>query len=86
MYDLLSNLNGWGLILITLVGGGLAVALICTMSLIIATHLVKVRESDNVTRLKQDMLDRGMSADEIKTVIDAGTTKEQPWHSGARIS
>lgn len=82
MYDLLSNLNGWGLILITLVGGGLVVALICTMSLIIATHWVKVRESNNATLLKQDMLDRGMSADEIKTVLEAGMKKEQPWHAG----
>jgi hypothetical protein len=77
MYDLLSNLNGWGLILITLVAGALAVALICTMSLIIATHWVKIRESENSTRLKQDMLDRGMSAAEIKTVLEAGMTKEQ---------
>ena len=82
MYDLLSNLNGWGLILFTLVAGGLAVALICIISLIIATHLVKIRESENSTRLKQDMLDRGMSVEEIKTVLEAGAVKQQPWHAG----
>jgi hypothetical protein len=77
MYDLLSNLNGWGLILFTLVAGALAVALVCTMTLIISTHLVKIRESENSTRLKQEMLDRGMSADEIKTVLEAGTVSQQ---------
>ena len=71
MYDLLSNLNGWGLILITAVAGG-AVSLITA---IVANHLLKIRESDNSTQLKQDMLDRGMSADEIKTVLEAGIRK-----------
>jgi hypothetical protein len=75
MYDLLSNLNGWGLILITAVAGVIAVPLICGVTAIIASHWLKVRESDNDTKLKQDMLDRGMSADEIKTVLEAGMKK-----------
>ena len=39
-------------------------------------HLV--RESDNATKLKLDMLDRGMSADEIKTVLEAGRPTPEP--------
>jgi hypothetical protein len=75
MYDLLSNLNGWGLILITAVAGGVVVLLVTSVTGIIATHLLKIRESDNATGLKQDMLDRGMSAEEIKTVLEAGMKK-----------
>ena len=71
MYDLLSNLNGWGLILITAVAGGLIVSLVSTITAIVTSHLLKIRESDNSTRLKQDMLDRG----KIKTVLEAGTMK-----------
>jgi hypothetical protein len=75
MYDLLSNLNGWGLILMTAVGGGLVVLLVSAVTGIVTHHLLEVRESDNSTQLKQDMLDRGMSADEIKTVLEAGVKK-----------
>ena len=72
MYDLLSNLNGWGLILITAVAGGLVVSLVSAVTGIISNHLLKIRESDNSTQLKQEMLDRGMSAEDIKTVLEAG--------------
>ena len=75
MYDLLSNLNGWGLILITAVAGGLVVSLVSAVTGIISNHLLKIRESDNSTQLKQEMLDRGMSAEDIKTVLEAGMKK-----------
>ena len=75
MYDLLSNLNGWGLILFTAVAGGLVLLLVSSVTAIVGSHLLKIRESDNSTRLKQDMLDRGMSADEIKIVLEAGMKK-----------
>jgi UPF0716 family protein affecting phage T7 exclusion len=75
MYDLLSNLNGWGLILFTAVAGGLVLLLVSSVTAIVGGHLLKIRELDNCTRLKQDMLDGGMSADEIKTVLEAGMKK-----------
>jgi hypothetical protein len=75
MYDLLSNLNGWGLILFTLVVGASLVVLVSSVTGILTNHLLKIRESDNSTQLKQDMLDRGMSAEEIKMVIEAGEKK-----------
>ena len=75
MYDLLSNLNGWGLILITAVAGGVVVILVSAVTWIISNHLLKIRESDNSTQLKQEMLDRGMSAEDIKTVLEAGMKK-----------
>ena len=37
----------------------------------ITSYLTAVRKAELETALKQDMLQRGMSADEIKTVIEA---------------
>jgi hypothetical protein len=75
MYDLLSNLNGWGLIILTAVVGGLVLLLATSVAAIVVSGFLKIRETDNATRLKQDMLDRGMSAEEIKTVLEAGIRK-----------
>jgi hypothetical protein len=52
--------------------GGLVLLLASSITAIVAGHMLKIRESNNATQLKQDMLDRGMSADEIKTVLEAG--------------
>jgi CheY-specific phosphatase CheX len=40
----------------------------------IATNWRKVRESEHAISLKQSMIDRGMSADEIERVLNAGRT------------
>jgi hypothetical protein len=42
---------------------------------IVAGCVVKVLKSNNQTRLKEEMISRGMSAEEIKTVLEAGTEK-----------
>jgi hypothetical protein len=68
MYDIVSNLTGGQLVLLTLVVGAFAFGLI----LMVFVYLSDVRDSDNNARLKQDMLDRGMSANEIKIVLEAG--------------
>ena len=47
----------------------------CVIVAIVATCVCVVRKTDNETKLKQDMLDRGMSAEEIKTVLEAGSKK-----------
>jgi hypothetical protein len=52
--------------------------LIFSLFLVVAVHWHKVRESDNATKLKLEMLDRGMSADEIKTVLEAGRPPAAP--------
>ena len=75
MYDLLSNLNGWGLIIITAVVGGLVFLLASAITAIVTNHLLRTRESDNAIRLKEQMLERGMSADEIKIVLETGVRK-----------
>jgi hypothetical protein len=66
--DLLSHLNGRDLIILVSVVGGL----LCAITAIIAAHWQKIRRAEIAAALKQDMLNRGMSADEIRTVLEAG--------------
>jgi len=55
--------------LVSIVGG-----LICGIVTIIATYWYSSHKVDIAAKLKTDMLDRGMSAEEIKTVLEAGST------------
>ena len=68
---LLDKLNGFGLLLlvplVALVGG-----LLLGGISIVAGAWLKIRRAELTAELKQDMLNRGMSADEIRTVIEAG--------------
>jgi hypothetical protein len=43
----------------------------------IAKNLRKARESEHLTMLKQSMIERGMSADEIERVVNAGIPHEK---------
>jgi hypothetical protein len=64
MSELLSRFSSGELIgLVSIVGG-----LILGTIVICVHYLYKVRE----TELKRELVARGMSADEIKTVLDAG--------------
>jgi hypothetical protein len=47
--------------------GGFVVVLVA----IISSCVISIRRDSTAAKLKQDMLDRGMSADEIKTVLEA---------------
>ena len=75
MAEFLSKIDGGELIAIISVGGGMLVALLSIG--LGAWH--KVRAEQIAADLKRDMLDRGMSADEIKTVLEAGPKKT--WRS-----
>jgi hypothetical protein len=46
--------------------------LIVSLASIISRAVYKIRSDATAAQLKQDMLDRGMSAEEIKTVLEAG--------------
>jgi hypothetical protein len=46
------------------------------LALVIGNYWRDVRLAELEAKLKQDMLDRGMSADEIKTVLEAKPTKK----------
>ena len=69
MMDLLSRLDGGELIGIVAVVGGLLIAMVG----IIAGSWVKVRRAEIAAALKQDMLNRGLSAVDIRTVLEAGS-------------
>jgi hypothetical protein len=69
MADLLSKFGPGELIGLVAVGGGLLIPILCGLTAIITDYFYKVRK----LALKQDMLNRGMSADEICLVLDAGS-------------
>ena len=69
MWAELSN-EGWMWLMIMVVGGGWIVPATASG---IAKHLRKAREFEQVTALKHSMIERGMSAEEIERVINAGT-------------
>jgi hypothetical protein len=68
MGDLLSKFNPGELIGLVAVAGGLLIPILCGVTAIITDYFYKVRK----LALKQDMLNRGMSAEEIAIVLDAG--------------
>ncbi len=69
MTDLLSKFNAGEMIGLVAVAGGLLVGMVA----IIADYWHKIRRAEMEGALKQDMLNRGMSADEIRTVLEAGS-------------
>jgi hypothetical protein len=69
MTELLSKFNAGELIGLVAVAGGLLIPILCGVTAILTDYWHKVRQ----LALKQDMINRGMSADEIQVVLDAGT-------------
>ena len=67
----LSSLPFWQLILLLIIGGGLTISLVA----IVGAFWTDIRKREISAALKQDMLSRGMSADEIRIVLDAGTKR-----------
>jgi hypothetical protein len=71
MTDLLSRFDSGELIaLVAIVGGS-----ICGIVAILASFWLELRKHEMAMAFKQDMLNRGMSADDIQTVLDAGTKR-----------
>jgi hypothetical protein len=69
MPELLSRFEAGEMIGLVAVSGGLLCGLVAIVMGIWHEH----RKTEINAALKQDMLNRGMSADEIRTVLDAGT-------------
>jgi hypothetical protein len=69
MADYLSKFDGGEMIAITAIVGGL----ICGVIVMIGEFWRRIRKAEIDARLKTDMLDRGMSAEEIKIVLEAGS-------------
>jgi hypothetical protein len=74
MDELLSKLDGGELIALVAVGGGL----LCGIVGIIMGCWLEMRRVSTNAALKQDMLDRGMCAEDIRTVLNAGSGQTQP--------
>ncbi|HLJ97845.1 MAG TPA: hypothetical protein VKU02_32080 [Gemmataceae bacterium] len=69
MAEFLSHLRpGELLALIAVVGG-----LLCAITAILAGTWQKVRRTEMLLALKQEMLSRGMSAEDIRAVLEAGS-------------
>ena len=73
MYELLSRFEPGQLIgLVAVVG-----SMLCGLSAIVMGIWMEMRKADNAAKLKQFMLERGMSAEDIRTVLDAGSSTVQ---------
>jgi hypothetical protein len=73
MEAILSKFEPGELIGLVAVSGGLLVGLLCGLSGIIMGIWHNARQTEITASLKRDMLNRGMSAEEIRVVIEAGT-------------
>lgn len=64
--------------------GGLAIVggAIVAVSAIVSVQWRMVRQAEDLNALKQSMLDQGMSADEIATVIRATPKRQLPFVGG----
>jgi hypothetical protein len=72
MSEALSKLVSDGTIIpVVAIAGGI----LCGIVAIITDHWYKNRKNEMNAQLKQEMLARGMSAEEIKTVMEAGSKK-----------
>jgi uncharacterized membrane protein YqiK len=71
MSEILSKFNGDSLATLCLV----ILIFVAFITAFITSAWVKVRRADAAAVLKHDMLNRGMSAEEIKTVLEAGEDK-----------
>jgi len=68
MGDLLTRMSNTDSIILVVYGGAILFGLVA----IVGGIAITIVKSNNQTKLKQEMLASGMSADEIKTVLEAG--------------
>jgi hypothetical protein len=74
MTELLSKFSGGELIAVVAIVGGL----ICGVLVVAGEFWHRIRKAEIAAKLKQDMLDRGMTPDEIRIVMEAGSDKRPP--------
>jgi hypothetical protein len=73
MAELLSRFSHWELIGFLAAGGALFIPVVA----IVGALWADVRKAELAAALKHDMLDRGLSAEEIQAVLNAG--KKRAW-------
>jgi hypothetical protein len=74
MSEFLSKISPNDMVPMILFGGGMLIGLVA----VIGGVWIRIHKTNVAARLKQDMLERGMSAEEIKTVMDAGRADCKP--------
>jgi hypothetical protein len=77
MIELLSKFDPEELLGLFLGGTAIVGGLLCGIIGIIAGTWQKVRRAEIAAALKQDMLNRGMSAEDIRTILDAGSKESR---------
>jgi hypothetical protein len=77
MMELLSKFDSDQLLGLILGGIAIGGGLLCGIIGIIAGTWQKVRRAEITAALKQDMLNRGLSADDIRTVLEAGSKESR---------
>ncbi len=86
---LMSKFDSGEIIGLVAVGGGLIVGLVCgTLGICLGFYAEaqKTRQAEITAALKQDMLNRGLSPEEIRTVLDAGTPAGRKWwRTGCKV-
>jgi hypothetical protein len=80
MYDIISRWNFGEFIGFTSIAGGLLVGLVA----IVGGYWSGIRKKEISAALKHDMLERGMSAQDIRTVLDAGTKRSRRANAESR--
>jgi hypothetical protein len=82
MENLLAKFSAGELIALVAVAGGL----LCGMLAIVMDFWHKIRKAEIAAALKRDMLQRGMSAQEIQTVLEAGLKSSRKDRHGHPVS
>ncbi len=83
--DLLSKVDGEELIALTAVALGISAAIIIAVTAIISSQIRRYRERVLTANLIHDLVDRGMSADEIERVVQVSaiqTSEDSPELAG----
>ena len=73
VWDLLSRFNNGELIGLVAVVGGFVFVTFVSIVKVIGRTWRGIREAEIAAALKRDMLERGMSAEDIRSVIEAGS-------------
>jgi hypothetical protein len=69
------SMEAWGAIAITIIAGGWIIPVTAAA---VAKNWRRARESEHLALLKQSMIERGMSVEEIERVVNAGLPGRKP--------